>query len=183
MKLRLPYQSGTMRVTSPFGMRTLNGTTAMHMGVDLVGTNKYIVAPCDGKIGWAGEYDDRKNGGRTWEWGNYVRLETDEGYMIYLCHMSSVSVRTGQRVKAGDRLGIEGSTGKSTGSHCHFEIRKNGKSVDPTPFLGIANRVGSHTVEAFLVCGKAGLEGQTMAYLDKYKYAPDLWRKLWRAMQ
>lgn len=148
MTLRLPYASGTVRVTSPYGMRTLSGVTAMHRGVDLVGTNKTIVAPCDGRIGWAGGYDDKASGGRTWEWGNYVRLETDDGYMIYLCHMASVAVRMGQRVSAGDVLGIEGSTGKSTGSHCHFEVRHGGKSVDPTPMLGIANRTGSYPVQS-----------------------------------
>lgn len=186
MKLRLPYKSGTVRVSSPYGTRTLSGVTEMHKGVDLVGTVKTIVAPCAGKIGWAGEYNDKAAGGRTWEWGKYVRLETDDGYAVYLCHLSSVSVKAGQRVKAGDVIGVEGSTGKSTGSHCHFEIRKGGKSTDPTPYLGIENRVGSYPVEedyADLVCRKAGLEGQTKAYLDKYKYAPDLWRKLWEAMR
>ena len=185
MKLMLPYKSGTVRVTSPYGMRTLDGVTAMHKGVDLVGTVKTIVAPCDGKIGWAGAAQDKASGGRTWEWGNYVRLETADGYAIYLCHMASVTVRIGQEVHAGDVLGMEGSTGKSTGSHCHFEIRKGGKSTDPTPYLGIANRVGSYPVEADyaeLVCRKAGLERQTKDYLNKYKYAPDLWRKLWEAM-
>lgn len=190
MNLRLPYKSGMVRVTSPYGMRTLDGVTAMHKGVDLVGTVKTIVSPCAGEIGWAGEYNDKAAGGRTWEWGNYVRLETDDGYMVYLCHLASVSVRVGQRVAAGDVLGVEGSTGKSTGSHCHFEVRYGGKSTDPTPMLGIANRVGSYPVivqetedHARLVCERAGLEGQTKAYLDNYKYATDLWRKLWEAMK
>lgn len=181
MKLdRLPYQSGNVRVTDTWASPRPEGP---HKGVDLVGTDKTIVAPCDGKIGWAGTYDDKASGGRTWEWGNYVRLETDDGYMIYMCHMSSVAVRMGQRVKAGDKIGVEGSTGKSSGSHLHFEIRKNGKSVDPTPFLCIENKTGSHAVESVLVCMKAGLEAQTKAYLDKYRYAGDLWRKLWKAMQ
>lgn len=192
MKLdRLPYQSGNVRVTDTWASPRPEGP---HKGVDLVGTCKTIVAPCDGKIGWAGEYNDRATGGRTWEWGKYVRLETEDGYMIYLCHMSSVSVCAGQKVKAGDKLGVEGSTGHSTGSHCHFEIRKNGKSTDPTPFLGIANRLGTYPVTvaaagkpegnyADLVCKKAGLEEQTKTYLNKYKYADDLWRKLWGAME
>lgn len=148
MKLNIPYKSGTVRVSSPYGMRTLNGTTALHKGVDLVGTVKTIISPCAGKIGWVGEYDDRLSGGRTWEWGKYVRIETDDGYKIYMCHMSSVSVKIGQTVKAGDVIGVEGSTGYSTGSHLHFEVRYNGKSVDPTPMLGIANRAGSYPVQA-----------------------------------
>ena len=192
MVLRLPYKTGTVRVTSPYGMRTMDGVTAMHKGVDLVGTDKTIVAPCGGKIGWAGEYDDRLSGGRTHEWGNYVRLETAEGYMIYLCHMASLKVRQGQCVRVGDVLGVEGSTGKSTGNHCHFEVRYGGKSMDPTPLLGIANRCGSYPVAvnvqkskdyAKMVCDKAGLEEQTKKYLNQYKYATDLWRKLWEAME
>ena len=193
MKLILPYRSGTVRVSSAYGMRTLNGAQEMHKGVDLVGSDKTIVAPCDGWIGWAGFANDKAQGGHTHEWGNYIRIETDDGYKIYLCHMDSIAVRERQKIKAGDVLGREGSTGKSTGNHCHFEVRKDGKSTDPTPFLGIANRVGSYPVSgqynaekstdfARLVCDKAGLEAQTKAYLDKYKYAPDLWRKLWEAM-
>ena len=191
MKLSLPYKSGTVRVTSPYGTRTLSGVTEFHKGVDLVGSVKTIVAPCAGKIGWAGMVNDKATGGRTWEWGNYVRLETSDGYAVYLCHMANVSVRTGQTVKAGDVLGLEGSTGKSTGSHCHLEVRRGGKSTDPTLYLDIANRVGSYPVTAAtsknadfstLVCERAGLEAQTKAYLNQYKYADDLWRKLWEAM-
>ena len=191
MKLNLPYRTGTVRVSSPYGMRTLSGVREMHKGVDLVGSDKTIVAPCDGKIGWAGEYNDKLRGGNTWEWGKYIRIETEDGYKIYLCHMAAVAVKAGQAVKAGDVLGREGTTGKSTGSHCHFEVRYGGKSTDPTPMLGIANRAGSYPVQAAepgedfaeMVCKKAGLEAQTRAYLDKYKYAGDLWRKLWAAMK
>lgn len=145
MTLRLPYASGTVRVTDTWASPRPGGP---HKGVDLVGTDKTIVAPCDGKIGWAGTYNDKASGGRTWEWGNYIRLEADGGYMVYLCHMASVSVRMGQTVKAGDVLGVEGSTGYSTGSHCHFELRRGGKSVDPTPMLGIANQTGIYPVQA-----------------------------------
>lgn len=191
MKLNLPYRTGTVRVSSPYGMRTISGVREMHKGVDLVGSDKTIVAPCDGKIGWAGEYNDKLRGGNTWEWGKYIRIETEDGYKIYLCHMAAVAVKAGQAVKAGDVLGREGTTGKSTGSHCHFEVRYGGKSTDPTPLLGIANRVGSYPAQAVepgedfaeMVCKKAGLEAQTRAYLDKYRYAGDLWRKLWEAMR
>jgi len=185
MHMELPYGKGNVWVSSPYGMRTLAGVTAMHNGIDLVGTHKTVTAPCAGRIGWAGEYDDKASGGRTWEWGNYVRLETEEGYSIYLCHMSSVAVRAGQWVRTGDKLGMEGSTGSSTGSHCHLEIRYGGKSVDPTPYLGIPNRPGLCPVTrdyASLVCEKVGLEPQTKTYLNRYKYAEDLWRKLWEAM-
>lgn len=188
--MRLPYKSGTVRVTSIFGIvRRDLGQTDPHKGIDLVGTDKTIVAVAPGKIGFAGQAEKKPND-YTWQWGNYVRVDGDDGRSYYYCHMSSISVRWGQRVKAGDTLGIEGSTGYSTASHLHFEVRQGYKnSVDPTPYIGIANKAGAtKSVEkcedyATKVCEKCGLEAQTRAYLDKYKYAADLWRKLWEAMQ
>ena len=75
----LPYKRGAVRVTSPYGMRTLNGVTEMHKGIDLVGSFTSLVAPCSGRIGWVGMVDDAASGGRTHEWGNYVRIDTDDG--------------------------------------------------------------------------------------------------------
>ena len=194
--MRLPYKTGAVRVTSPYGNRVLFGSEEFHKGVDLVGTDKTLVAPCAGKVGWAGVYNDSASGGRTWEWGGYVRIDTPDGYSVYLCHMATVAVQFGQAVSEGDVIGTEGSTGKSSGSHCHFEVRKNGKSTDPTPYLGIANRAGTYPVItgnaesiaenadfAGLVCEKCGFEPQTREYLDNYKYSTDLWRKLWKAME
>lgn len=195
--VRLPYKSGTVRVTSPYGRRNIDGIPETHKGIDLVGSDKTIVAPCGGRVGWAGLYDDSTSGGRTWEWGNYVRIDTDTGYSVYLCHLADYSVRIGQTVLEGQAVGTEGNTGsvyplpaskadKTSGRHLHFEVRKGGKSTDPTPYLWIANRTGTYSVEqtrnAARVCEKAGLELQTKEYLDKYRFAPDLWRKLWEAM-
>lgn len=188
MKLRLPYKTGTVRVTSPYGMRTLNGETAMHKGIDLVGSDKTIVAPCDGVVGASAMLDEATDTSQTWEWGNYIRIDTDAGFKVYLCHLAKRDVYVGRRVKAGDIIGREGSTGKSTGSHLHLEVRYSGKSTDPTALMDIANRVGSYPVEnaedyAEMVCNKCGLEAQTRAYIGRYKYADDLWRKLWEAMK
>ena len=106
---------------------------------------------------------------------------------MFLCHLEQRNVSVGQIVKAGDVIGREGSTGLSTGSHVHLEMRYAGKSTDPTPFLGIANRAGTYQADeesnADKVCRKCGFEKQTRDYLDKYKYADDLWRKLWEAMK
>jgi murein DD-endopeptidase MepM/ murein hydrolase activator NlpD len=180
----MPYKTGTVRVTSPFGMRTIDGVPDNHKGIDLVGTDKTIVAVLPGKVLFSRQILDKNN--RTWEWGNYVCIQSDDGTLSYYCHLASRAVRAGDRVKVGDIIGREGSTGKSTGSHLHFEVRRpDGVSVDPTMALGIPNRIGSHDVltDADRVCRKAGLEAQTKAYLDRYKYAPDLWRKLWEAMR
>lgn len=179
----LPYNTGTVRVTSPFGMRKLNGVSDNHKGVDLVGSDKTVVAVLPGKVLFSRIITDKNN--RTSEWGNYVCIQSEDGTLSYYCHLASRAVRAGDRVAEGDVIGREGSTGKSTGSHLHFEVRRpDGVSVDPTMALGIPNRIGSHAVltNAEKVCRKAGLELQTKAYLDRYKYADDLWRKLWEAM-
>lgn len=144
--MRLPYKTGIVTVTSKYGMRWLNGGLNNHKGIDLVGTDKTIVSPVDGVVGSSAIITDKND--RTWEWGNFVRIDTSDGLMIFLCHMSERLVTVGTKVKAGDPIGIEGSTGYSTGSHCHFEVRKDGVAVDPCPYLGIKNAAGSYPVNA-----------------------------------
>lgn len=144
MKMNLPYKSGKVTLTSHFGWRTLNGSRDYHKGVDLSGTDKTLVAPCDGVIGSSTIITDKSN--LTWQWGNYIRIDTADGLKIFMCHMAARKVKVGQKVKAGDVVGIEGNTGYSFGSHCHFEVRKNGESVDPTPYLGIPNEWGQYDI-------------------------------------
>lgn len=146
MKMNLPYQSGKVTLTSHFGWRTLNGQRDYHKGVDLSGTDKTLVAPCDGVIGSSTIITDKSN--LTWQWGNYIRIDTADGLKIFMCHMAARKVKVGQKVKAGDVVGIEGNTGYSFGSHCHFEVRKNGESVDPTPYLGIPNEWGQYDIKS-----------------------------------
>lgn len=136
----LPYQ-GEVRVSSPFGWRTMNGKRVYHKGIDLVGTDKTVRAVVSGVVGQSIIITDPKN--RTSEWGNYVRVDGEDGRLYYYCHLSKRLVSRGDKVSVGDALGIEGSTGKSTGSHLHFEVRENGKSIDPTAILGIKNIVGA----------------------------------------
>lgn len=144
MKMNLPYKSGKVTLTSHFGWRTLNGQRDYHKGVDLSGTDKTLVAPCDGVIGSSTIITDKSN--LTWQWGNYIRIDTADGLKIFMCHMAARKVKVGQKVKAGDVVGIEGNTGYSFGLHCHFEVRKNGESVDPTPYLGIPNEWGQYDI-------------------------------------
>lgn len=141
--MRLPYQNGACRVSSPYGNRILNGSPDFHRGIDLVGLDgdRTIVAPCDGMIRTSAMIP-KESGDKTWEWGNYIRLDTDDGYCIYFCHLAERKVGTGQRVRAGDVIGTQGNTGYSFGEHLHFEIRKNGAAVNPAPLLGIQNAVG-----------------------------------------
>ena len=170
--------SGRYKVTSPFGNRTLNGSADDHKGIDVVGIeNKYVCAVVGGQVVSSTMITDRSN--RTWEWGNYVCVLGDDGRRYYYCHLSSRAVGVGQKIKAGDHVGIEGNTGYSFGSHCHFEVRKNGVSVNPAPFLGIENKIGTYGRDYRAEVKKAfGLSEDTMKYLDGYKYAADLYRKL-----
>ena len=141
--MQLPYK-GDVRVSSPFGWRTMNGERVYHKGIDLVGTEKTVRAVVGGVVGQSILITDPKN--RTSEWGNYVRVDGEDGRLYYYCHLSKRLVDRGVKVSVGDAIGIEGSTGKSTGSHLHFEVRENGKSIDPTTIIGIRNAVG--TVQA-----------------------------------
>ena len=138
--MQLPYK-GDVRVSSPFGWRTMNGERVYHKGIDLVGTDKTVRAVVGGVVGQSILITDPKN--RTSEWGNYVRVDGEDGRLYYYCHLSKRLVDRGAKVSVGDAIGIEGSTGKSTGSHLHFEVRENGSSIDPTKILGIKNTVGT----------------------------------------
>ena len=136
----LPYK-GEVRVSSPFGWRMLNGKRVYHKGIDLVGTDKAVRAVVGGVVGQSIIITDPKN--RTSEWGNYVRIDGEDGRLYYYCHLAKRLVSRGDKLSAGDALGIEGSTGKSTGSHLHLEVRENGISIDPTAIIGIKNIVGA----------------------------------------
>ena len=173
--------SGKFKITSPFGWRTLNGNPDDHKGIDVVGiTDKHVCAVVGGRVVTSKIVTDKSN--RTWEWGNFVCILGDDGRMYYYCHLSKRLVSVGRRVEAGQHIGIEGNTGYSFGSHCHFEVRENGVSIDPAPFLGVPNKAGTYGTDwRAEVQKKFGLSKDTMAYLDKYRYAADLYRKLGQA--
>lgn len=116
-------------LTSPFGTRTDPVTKAplsTHHGIDLAApAGSKIYAFSNGTVTFAGT---------TSVYGNCVTLRGNTLESFY-GHMSSLAVSEGDTVRAGDLIGIIGSTGKSTGTHLHFEIRKNGQRVDPAPYL------------------------------------------------
>ncbi len=171
--------SGKFRVTSPFGQRVLNGKPDDHRGMDVVGiTDKHVCAVVGGRVVSSMMVTDKSD--RTWEWGNYVRVDGDDGRRYYYCHLAKRLVSVGRRVEAGQHIGIEGNTGYSFGSHCHFEVRDGaGNSINPAPVLGIPNVAGTYGTDwRAEVQEKFGLSAGTMVYLDGYKYAADLYRKL-----
>lgn len=143
--MKMPFESG-FRIVSPYGYRTdpITGEAdCWHGGVDLVGNDRNVRAVRSGTVLRSRMAPDLKNGDRTWEWGNYVSVAGDDGMMIYYCHLASRAVEAGQRVSAGQILGIEGTTGRSTGIHLHFEVRDyNAQQLDPCAYLKIPNQVG-----------------------------------------
>lgn len=161
----LPYK-GDVRVSSPFGWRTLFGKRVYHNGVDLVGADKTVRAVVGGVVGQSIIITDPKN--RTSEWGNYVRVDGEDGRLYYYCHLSERLVSRGDKVSVGDALGVEGSTGKSTGSHLHLEVRENGKSIDPTAILGIKNIVGAVRETKTAVRTNYTVNGLTICRADDF---------------
>lgn len=113
------------RVTSDFGWRPNPFTgkgKEWHTGVDLVKSHKApIEAFADGKVKYAGE---GKTGTGLGGYGNVVLIEDKNGRGHLYAHLDSVAVKTGASIKKGKVIGYQGTTGQSTGSHLHFEVRK-----------------------------------------------------------
>ncbi|WP_028786473.1 M23 family metallopeptidase [Terrimonas ferruginea] len=118
------------RIASGFGYRIdpVYKTPKMHAGLDFAapqGTPIYATA--NGTVSLAG------NAGNGY--GNHVIINHGYGYETLYGHMVRVKARVGQQVKRGEVIGWVGSTGKSTGPHCHYEVHKNGNKIDPVYFF------------------------------------------------
>ena len=117
-------------VSSGYGGRIhpTTGKYKFHGGLDIPGSyGSAIVAANSGKVIWAGNRGD--------SYGNYVIIDHGGGVSTLYGHSSKVLVSTGQRVSRGQRIANMGSTGRSTGPHCHFEVRINGSRVNPNPYV------------------------------------------------
>lgn len=101
--------------------------SAEHTGLDLVGEeSKEIHSTVNGVVDFAGW---ENNNNHKQGFGLYVRIRDNKtGWEFYFGHLSEIRVKVGQAVKITDVIGIEGSTGRSTGSHCHYEARKKPRS-------------------------------------------------------
>jgi len=118
------------RLASGFGRRIdpIYKTVKMHAGLDFAapqGTPIYATA--DGKVTTSG---NTANG-----YGNHVVIIHGYGYETLYGHMVRVKARSGENVKRGEVIGWVGSTGKSTGPHCHYEVHKNGQRINPVYFF------------------------------------------------
>jgi murein DD-endopeptidase MepM/ murein hydrolase activator NlpD len=133
----------TAAFTSGFGVRSdpFAARAAMHPGIDLAGPiGTPIYATADGTVlraGW-------NSGG----YGNLVEIDHGKGIATRYGHMSAILVSAGQHITRGQQIGRMGSTGRSTGSHLHYEVRIDGRPVNPIPFMRstdylLAMRAGS----------------------------------------
>jgi murein DD-endopeptidase MepM/ murein hydrolase activator NlpD len=119
--------------SSGYGVRSdpFRHTAAFHAGVDMpgpLGTAVYATADgIVGRAGWASGY------------GNLVELQHGQGISTRYGHLSAILVQPGQRVERGQLIARMGSTGRSTVSHLHYEVRLEGHAVNPVPFLQSAN--------------------------------------------
>lgn len=128
MPLAMPLKSA-FRYTSPFGRRWGRA----HEGIDMaapVGTPIFVTG--EGVVVFAG-----------WQrgYGNLVKIQHALGTETRYGHMSKIRVKTGQKVSRGSQIGDMGNTGRSTGSHLHYEVRVDGRAVDPMSFIKAAQNV------------------------------------------
>jgi len=120
----------SVEFTSGFGVRSdpFHAGAAMHPGIDLAGSyGTPIYATADGTVlraGW-------NSGG----YGNLVEIDHGRGITTRYGHMSAILVSPGQHITRGQQVGRMGSTGRSTGNHLHYEVRIDGKAVNPIPFM------------------------------------------------
>jgi murein DD-endopeptidase MepM/ murein hydrolase activator NlpD len=126
--LSMPLRTA-FRHTSGFGMRW----GRMHAGTDMAGAyGSPVLATADGVVTQAG-----------WEsgYGQMVTVRHDFGFETRYAHLSEIRVSVGERVSRGDRVGDMGNSGRSTGTHLHYEVRVGGNPVDPMRFIRAASNV------------------------------------------
>lgn len=148
----------SVEFTSGFGVRSdpFHAGAAMHPGIDLAGQyGTPIFATADGTVlraGW-------NSGG----YGNLVEVDHGRGITTRYGHMSAILVHAGDHVTRGQQIGRMGSTGRSTGNHLHYEVRIDGRAVNPIPFmkstdyvLAMQRRSSSASMDAVAIGGPTG---------------------------
>lgn len=119
-KFSWPVLSPT--VSSNFGKRW----GRQHKGLDITSKNKTVMASDTGKVTYAGYKSD---------YGNHIIIDHKNGYQTLYAHLSQISVKKGDIVEKGDKIGVMGTTGRSTGVHLHFEVIVNGVAKNPRSYL------------------------------------------------
>lgn len=117
----------TGQITSPFGSRYIFGSTSFHSGTDIANSmGTPIYAAAGGTVTWSGEKGS---------YGNLVIVDHGNGFATYYGHCSQLLVQVGEQVTQGQQIALMGSTGRSTGPHCHFEVRWQEEPIDPLQCL------------------------------------------------
>jgi|TARA_B110001454_G_scaffold15612_3_gene14013 murein DD-endopeptidase MepM/ murein hydrolase activator NlpD len=122
-----PIKRGWM--SSRYGKRTdpFNGRLAWHAGVDFAGKQgSDVIAVASGVVTWASD---------RYGYGKLVEINHGNGYKTRYAHSAEIKVKLGDVVRKGDVIAAMGSSGRSTGPHVHFEVYKNGRTVDPAAYL------------------------------------------------
>lgn len=116
-------------LTSSYGFRfdPFNGRGAAHAGLDMAGAHgEPIYAAAAGRVVRAGRFAG---------YGNCIDIDHGRGIITRYGHLSSINVQVGDKVAMGEKIGGMGSTGRSTGTHLHYEVRIDGQAVNPRPFI------------------------------------------------
>ena len=186
--MKLPLKDAW--ITSPYNVvRTINGKTRTHKGIDMISSSgsKLVSAVKEGI--YRGKFYDA-NG-----FGTYVSMQHSDGVRTIYAHLSAVTLDDslkGQKIAEGTVIGIEGSSGASTGVHLHIEARKSPylstNRINIAEYLGIQNEKGATRETAKgkamrIIQEKTGFNDSTMKYLNDYKYSKDLFIKLEKAME
>lgn len=131
-------------ITSNFGLRQLDGSNNDHTGIDIAcqhpSNQDIVIAALDGTvINVVNGYADGRN--KSAGYGNYVKIQHNNGDITIYGHMyiNSITVSIGDHVSQGQVIGKMGSSGNSTGTHLHFEIRENGTAIDPANLISSSN--------------------------------------------
>ncbi len=138
--MNVPYTGGVMQwpsrslsqITSSYGSRF--GGSDFHTGIDIAGSGAYgtpVLAAATGTVKVANTAVTPGYG-----YGKYVIIDHGGGIQTLYAHCSALNVSVGQTVAVGQQIAQVGSTGWSTGPHIHFEVRKNGQSVNPLSYVG-----------------------------------------------
>lgn len=120
-------------LSSYYGMRThpLSGRREMHKGIDFAGAmGGQVIAVAKGVVTYSG---------KRYSYGNLIEIAHGNGYSTRYAHNSRLLVSVGDTVEKGFQIAEIGSSGRSTGPHVHFEVLKNGREVNPIPFIRASN--------------------------------------------
>ena len=120
-------------LSSYFGMRThpISGRREMHKGIDFAGSmGGQVIAVAKGVVTYSG---------KRYSYGNLIEIAHGNGYSTRYAHNSRLMVSVGDTVEKGFQIAEIGSSGRSTGPHVHFEVLKNGREVNPIPFIRASN--------------------------------------------